>query len=113
MQAFVDDAKRRIYVVFVYDERRREPERALAAAEEQEALLERAADEVARHVGRRLAGLAILHELDPDHEAAAPHVADHRVLLLQLARAADEALAHLVDVGQQLLLDDIERRERG
>src|SRR5437867_9874726 len=63
-QAFVDDAQRRFDIVVVHHERRREPERAFASAQEQESLLEGALHQLVRHIGGGLARGAILHELD-------------------------------------------------
>src|SRR6266581_3722181 len=61
--------------------------RALPGAEQQQAPLERPLHQLVGDLGRRLAGLAILDELDADHQAAATHLADARVLLLQAVRA--------------------------
>src|SRR5207248_10759727 len=43
----------------------------------------RSCDEFVRDFRRGVAGAAVLHELDADHQAAAAHVADRAVLLLQ------------------------------
>src|SRR6266700_8058694 len=103
-QALIDQAQRRVHVVVVHDERRREPQRALAGAEQQEALLERPLHQPVRDVGCGLARRAVLDELDADHQAASAHLADRCVPLLQPLRAAQQPLAQARYIGQQLAL---------
>src|SRR5438552_10148661 len=92
-QALIDQAQRRVHVVVVHDERRREPQRALPRTQEQQAFPERALHQIVRDVGCGLARRAVLDELDPDHQAAPTHLADGCVLLLQLLRAGEQPLA--------------------
>ena len=51
-------------------------------------------DEVVEQLGRGLPRAAILHELDPDHQADAAHVADAGMLRLELPEAGHEPVAH-------------------
>src|SRR5437867_9412507 len=111
-QARVNDPQRGVHVVLVDHQRRGEAERALPGAEQQQAPLERPLHQLVGDLGRRLAGLAILDELDADHQAAATYLADRRVLLLQALRTREQSLTQRRDLGQQLALHDVQRGER-
>ena len=52
------------------------------------------------------------HELDADHQALAAHVADERVLLLQRRECRHQVCADRRGVGDQLLLQQLDRRCR-
>src|SRR2546427_10261749 len=83
IEALVDDPQRRIHVVLVDHERRRQAQRALPGAEQQQPLAEGPHHEVVHQLRRRLASGPILHELDPDHQAQPAHFSDRGVLLLE------------------------------
>src|SRR6266576_5687269 len=50
-QALIDQAERCVHVVLVHDERRREPQRALSRAQEQQALPEGPLHQLVRDIG--------------------------------------------------------------
>src|SRR6185312_10655625 len=112
-QAGVEDLEALVDVVLVEDERRRDADHRLAAAEQEQSLRERELLELADELGGGLLGLAVLHEFHSDEEALAAHVADAVVLGGELARAGEQARAHLGGVGGELVLDELESRERG
>src|SRR5512135_2731800 len=67
-QTLVEDRQGGIDVVVVHDERRRQTQRALAGAEQEEPLGEGQPLELADEVGVGRARGAIDHEFDADHE---------------------------------------------
>src|SRR5690349_16460705 len=75
-QPLVDHPEGGIDVLRADHQRRREAQRAASGAQQQQAALERFLHQAVDHVRRRLAGRAVLHELDPDHEATPADVAD-------------------------------------
>ena len=62
---------------------------------------------------RRGAGLAVLHEVDREHEPEAACVADDPVLRLQLLETSEEVRPHLRGVRGEPFLKKIESGERG
>ena len=56
---------------------------------------------------------AIAHQLDADHQPLAAHVADERVLLLQLAQAVEQVRADGRGIGDERILQQLDRRVRG
>src|SRR5689334_20136949 len=89
-QPLVDHPERGVDVLRSRYQRRREPERAASGAQQQQAARERLLDQAVDQVRRRLAGGAVLHELDPDHEAASADVADARVARRQGLRTSHQ-----------------------
>ena len=82
------------------------PESAFA---EQESEFTRIFDGLSAGFLAWLLGRAILHELDPEHEALAADVADDLVLALQFLEASEDIVSELEGVFLQLLLlDDLE-----
>ena len=93
-------------------QRRRQADGVPAGAEDQHAARERALDDGVALLHRPRLRHPILHELDPDHQAAAADVADDRVLLLQFPHAGHQVLADDGRVGSQLRLQQANRRDR-
>src|SRR5574342_216582 len=112
-QALIEDGEGGVHIVVVHDERRRQPQRALAGAEQEEPLGERQPLELADQIGVGRARGAVGDELDPDHEAAAAHFADRPMLVGEMPHAGQEALPLDAGVPHELALDQVEGDERG
>ena len=95
-QPGVDHRQGGVDVLVVHDERRRQAERALAGAEQQQAALEKArCTSLLDQLGGGLARARGPSRTRPDHEPAAAHVADAaRCLLREAPDAGQEPLAH-------------------
>src|SRR5262245_248624 len=91
---------------------RRDADRVLAGAEDEEPAFEARVNDLVAFGGRALLGNAIAHELDADHEAAAADVADDLMLLLQLAEPVEHECADLARVLHQRGLQELDRLER-
>src|SRR5512146_3506144 len=112
-QTLVEDRQGGSDVVVVHDERRRQTQRALARAEQQQPLGEGEPLELPDEIGMGRTRGAVGHELDPDHEAAAAHFADRPVLFREAPDAGQEALPLDAGVAHELALDQVEGDERG
>ncbi len=93
-QRLVEHAQHAVGLLTREDERRRQADGVLPRPEDQHAAPEHGLDERVALLDGALLRLTIAHELDADHQSLAAHVADERVLLLQLAQAAHQVLAH-------------------
>ncbi len=83
-----------------------------ARADVDDAVLVELGAEGLGEVAGRLLGLGILDQLHGGHGPDAAHVADDRILLLQLAEAgADPVADHGGPLQQSLALDDVEHRQ--
>ena len=89
---------------FREDKGRSQADRVLARAENQHAAAEHRLNERVALLHGAFLGLPIVHELDADHQALAAHVADERVLVLQLAQPGEEVLAHAGGVRDEAVL---------
>ena len=61
-------------------------------------------------IRRGLASTAILHELEPDHEAETPDMADRIVPGREFLRAVQQPFAHPDRVVPEFLFDDVQGR---
>ena len=66
--------------------------------------VERGGDDGVALVDRALLGLAIAHQLDADHQAAAAHVADQRMLVGERCQPGHQVRADIGRIGDQLVL---------
>ncbi len=103
---------RLIHVLARDHQRRNETQRADAARQQEQTVVEGACQDSLAQIGSRLARHRISDQLGTDHQPLAAHIAYAIQLLLQLPQALHEVSAHRGGVGSVLTFDQIERRKR-
>src|SRR5450432_782904 len=106
-QRLVDDRKRTVNFTGADSERRRDaPDRSARgdlANVHGQAQFHAATRHLEPQIVKRLARLAVLHELNADEQPLPAHVADDVVALLKLSESTLQAFAHCACVRRQLL----------
>src|SRR5262245_44724679 len=103
-QRFVEDPDRGLGFAPREDERRRETDRILSGAVNEESPLERGVDGEVALVGRTLLRLTIADELDANHQSTAADVADDRMALGQRLQPSQQMRPYLRGIGDEPLL---------
>src|SRR5580692_10835508 len=97
---------------FVYEERRRNANRILAGAKEENAFLECEVHNGFAQVSRALFGFLIAHDLDADHQSFAAHVTDDPMPGGPVRHPREEKLPDAARVLDILRLEQIHRGKR-
>src|SRR5208337_2987332 len=93
-KASVEDFERHIRVLPLDDQGWHQAHGALAAAQDEQALMERPLDDLLARLRVRLTGVLVLDQLDSDHQAAPPHLAYKGVLMWPVRKPAHDVFSH-------------------